>query len=90
MAKKVIGAVVSRHRKRIGMNKEVLGVHCDDGSVYVFERPADSPRWRARARFADGERSPEPSRLPASVAAHMDGRTCSGPHGRDGDDYWVK
>lgn len=89
MAKKVIGATVSRHEKRFGMDKEVLGVHCDDGTVYVFERDAGGRRWSARSRLADGERTANPSRLPRAVEAHMDGRTCSGPHGKDSDDYWV-
>jgi hypothetical protein len=89
MAKKVIGATVSRQSKRFGIDKDVLAVHCDDGTVYTFERDVNSPRWRASARYERGERSPEPSRLPRAVEAHMDGRTCSGPHGRDSKDYWV-
>lgn len=89
MAKKVIGATVSRLRKPLGIDKDVLAVHCDDGTVYAFERDANSPRWRSSARYESGERSPEPSRLPRSVEAHMDGRTCSGPEGPDAKDYWV-
>lgn len=72
------------------MDKEVLAVHCDDGSVYTFEREAETPRWVARARYDRDGRAPTPSRLPASVEAHMDGRTQSGPFGIDGSDYWVK
>lgn len=83
MAKKVIGATVSRHRKTFGMDKKVLGVHCDDGTVYTFEREDGTPRWHARARLEAGTCTPEPSRLPRAVEAHMDGRTY-----RDGG-YWV-
>jgi len=106
MAKKVIGATVSRLRKPLGIDKDVLAVRCDDGTVYAFERGANSPRWRSSARYAVAasgrqpsrnhdsdevrvKRSPEQSRLPRAVEAHMDGRTCSGPEGPDAKDYWV-
>jgi len=91
VAKRVTHAVKGVRERRFGMDKEVLRVACDDGTTYEFRREAGGRRWRAVARYGrDGGRSSEPSRLPASVVAHMDGRTCSGPHGRDGDDYWVK
>lgn len=89
MAKKVIGATVSRQSKRIGMDKVVLGVHCDDGTVYVFERSANSPRWEGRTRIKDGVPKARPKRLPRAVSAHMDGRTMSGPQGPDGEEYWT-
>ena len=95
MAKRVIGATQSRHRKKFGIDKNVLGVHCDDGTVYVFEKPVNSPRWVARERIdaREGTRTPSPSRLPAAVEAHMDGVTRETDYGSSGDRYdwyWVK
>lgn len=90
MAKAVTHSVRKVQERKFGMDRDVLRVACDDGTTYEFRREAGTPRWRAVARYGrDGGRSAEPSRLPASVEAHMDGRTCSGPHGRDADDYWV-
>lgn len=90
MAKAVTKSVRKIQNRRLGMDKELLRVACDDGTTYEFRRQAGEPRWRAVARYSpDGNRSAEPSRLPAAVEAHMDGQTGSGPHGRDGSDYWV-
>lgn len=90
MAKKVTAASTCRQSKQFGIDKVLRRIACDDGTTYVFARTADSPRWRALARYSrEGERSPEPARLPAAVEAHMDGFTQSGPYGPDGDDYWV-
>jgi hypothetical protein len=90
MAKAVAHSVKRVLDREFGMDKEVLRVACDDGTTYVFRRPRGGRRWRAFERIgADGARTRNPSRLPASVEAHMDGRTCSGPHGEDADDYWV-
>lgn len=90
MAKAVSHAAVSVLESHYGIDKERRYIACDDGTTYVFERARNSPRWRAFERVgADGERSREPSRLPACVEAHMDGHTRSGPRGADGDAYWV-
>jgi hypothetical protein len=88
MAKRVANAVGVVQRQRFGMDKKVRFVGCDDGTSYVFVRPADGRRWRARERIdAGGERAADPSRLPRAVEAHMDGVTQSGPEGPDSQEY---
>jgi len=89
MAKRVTHAVEKVLEAQFGMNKTRRYVACDDGTTYVFES-SDGRRWTALARYGrDGGRSASPSRLPASVEAHMDGATRSGPEGVDGDEYWT-
>jgi len=91
MAKRVTHAVETRKNRRFQMDKDLLRIACDDGTTYVAEREADGRRWRLVARHdRDGERSVVRGRLPASVEAHMDGRTCSGPEGVDAPEYWEK
>jgi hypothetical protein len=89
MGKRVTHARKRLLESRIGMTKERLYVACDDGSTYLFERERGSPRWYALKRIdRDGSHASRPSRLPAAVEAHMDGRTCSGPFGETEPDYW--
>lgn len=91
MAKRVTHAVEHvREGGTFGLDKVIRRIACDDGTTYEFRKELGTPRWRSYARYgADGDRSIEPSRLPAAVEAHMDGRTCSGPRGEDSDEYWV-
>lgn len=90
MSKAITHAVRSVRKRRLGMDKEMLRIACDDGTTYEFRRPNGSDRWRSFARWGkNGARSAEPSRLPRAVVAHMDGRTGGGPYGEDSDEYWV-
>lgn len=88
MSKRVTHAEERLVEQKFGMNYLLRRVACDDGTTYEFHRTADGRRWNAVARYGrDGERSANPSRLPVSVEAHMDGRTKSGPEGEDSKEY---
>lgn len=90
MAKAVAHSVKRVLDREFGMDKEIVRIACTDGTSYEFRRQVGNRRWRASARYGrDGSISINPPRLPACVEAHMDGRTRSGPHGEDADDYWV-
>jgi hypothetical protein len=57
------------------LEREQVTLTCDDGSEYVFERPADSPRKKynlARRVKPDGELSTSKGILPSSVKDSMD------------------
>lgn len=60
------------------LKREQVVLECDDGSEYVFERPADSPRKEynlARRVNPDGELSTSKGILPSSVEEEMDNLT---------------
>lgn len=57
------------------LEREQVTLECDDGSEYVFERPADSPSKKytlARRVKPDGELSTSKAVLPSSVKDSMD------------------
>ena len=89
MGKRVTHSVETYQDRTFGLDKIKLRIACDDGSSYIAERTCDNPHWRMVERVdRDGSRNRTPSRLPATVKAHMDGRTGSGPYGVDRDEYW--
>lgn len=89
MGKRVTHSVETYKDRTFGLDKIMLRIACDDGSTYVASRAADNPHWAVVERIdRDGSRTNDPSRLPACVEAHMDGRTGSGPHGDNLDEYW--
>lgn len=57
------------------LKREQVTLECDDGTDYVFERPADSPRKEynlARRVKPDGEISTSKGILPSDVTEKMD------------------
>ena len=60
------------------LEREQVSLTCDDGSEYIFERPADSPRQNynlARRVKPSGELSTSKGILPSSVTEAMDSFT---------------
>jgi len=60
---------------KFSLEREQVSLTCDDGSEYVFERPADSPRQDynlARRVKPDGDLSTSKGILPAAVTEAMD------------------
>lgn len=78
MAKEVTNAVQFRDpfQRRLGPDRLVFVLACDDGSVYEFQKLEDAPAWNLRRR---GERSEPVSRwtdrrapLPGDVTETLD------------------